>query len=145
MGEPFRLLWTASRDWVKPREMWTVLGGFHSYASGKGRILVIVHGDAPGGDMIGKLFGQITEGAEEEAHPADWEGPCRETCEPGHRRKDKHGRYYCPAAGMYRNEEMVALGAARCAAWIRARSPGASRCALLAQRSGIETRRFTDG
>ena len=48
-----------------------------------------------------------------EPHPAGWEAACRATCQPGHRRGGRHGSI-CPAAGDYRNDDMVALGAARC-------------------------------
>lgn len=120
--------------------MWNVFTECHAWARGQGKTLVIVHGDAPGGDQIAALFAQATPGCENEPHPADWEGPCRDRCKPGHRRKGKHGREYCPAAGNYRNEEMVACGADRAAAFIRAGSAGASNCARLAKKAGIPTR-----
>ena len=138
-----RLLWTASRDWTDPLLMWNVLDECAAWARGQGATLVIVHGDAPGGDMFAKLYGQITDGCEHEPHPADWEGPCRDRCKAGHRRKDRRGREYCPAAGNYRNELMVGLGADRGAAFIRARSSGASNCARLAEDAGIPVRRYT--
>jgi YspA, cpYpsA-related SLOG family len=144
MADSLRLLWTASRDWTEPLRMWDVLGECRAWAREQGKTLIIVQGDAGGGDQIAKLYGLITEGCEQESYPADWEGPCRDTCKPGHRRNGKNGRPYCPAAGNYRNEGMVALGADRCAAWIKAGSAGASNCARLAERAGIPTRRFTE-
>ena len=144
MADTMRLLWTASRDWTDPLLMWNVLNECHQWAREQGKTLVIVHGDAGGGDQFAKLYGLITIGCEQEPHPADWAGPCRDTCKPGHRRKDRHGRDYCPAAGNYRNEEMAALGADRGAAFIKARSAGASNCARLAEKASIPTRRFTD-
>jgi hypothetical protein len=144
MGDTLRLLWTASRDWTDPLKMWNVLSECHVWAREQGKTLICVHGDAPGGDMICKLFAQITPGVEEEAHPADWEGPCRDRCKPGHRRKNKRGRAYCPAAGNYRNEEMAALGGDRAAAFIYDRSPGASHGASEFKKAGIPTRRYTD-
>lgn len=143
MTEPFRLLVTASRDWSEPGDMWKRLQEARAWANGHGRILLVVHGDAPGGDQIAKLFGQIVGGAYEEGHPADWEGPCTDRCQPEHRRKRRDGTSYCPAAGMYRNEAMVALGAERAFAFIRNRSHGASGCARLAEKAGIKTRRYS--
>jgi hypothetical protein len=138
-----RLLWTASRDWADPLCMWKVLNECQTWAGDLGKTLVIVHGDGPGGDQIGKLYGLVTSGCEEESHPADWEGPCRDRCRPGHRRRGRGGRDYCPAAGNYRSEDMVTLGAHRAAAFIRARSNGASYCAALAEAAGVATRRYT--
>lgn len=143
MTETVRLLWTASRDWTDPLKMWNVLNEHHWRAREQGKTLVIVHGDAPGGDQIAKLYAQITIGCEDEPHPADWEAPCRKRCKPAHRRRDRRGRDYCPMAGHYRNEEMVALGAGKAEAFIKDRSRGASGCADLAAKAGIEVRRFT--
>ena len=71
--------------------------------------VVIVHGDAPGLD---RLAGAVATrlGLAVEAHPADWASPCRPTCPP-HRRRRHDGTDYCPAAGVYRNAEMVEGGA----------------------------------
>jgi hypothetical protein len=140
-----RLIWTASRSWTDPVLMWEVAGECLEWARSQGKALVIVHGDAPGGDQIAKLFGEIIPGCQHEPHPADWEGPCRDDprCKPGHRRKDRAGRDYCPMAGIYRNEDkLIGPGGDRCAAFIKARSRGASNCAALAEKAGIPTRRY---
>ena len=74
---------------------------------------IVVHGAAPGTDS---LAGEIAErlGHVVEPHPADWTGPCRPTCKPGHRRPPLRGSDYncsiCPAAGVYRNQEMIDSG-----------------------------------
>lgn len=138
---PYRLLVTASRDWRDPLNMWMVLKECHVAAQHDGRAMVIVHGDAPGGDQIAKLYGLINPGATEESHPADWTGPCKPTCTPGHRKWRPGLGEYCPAAGMYRNLDMIKAGAWRCAAFIHNNSPGASGCAQKAQNAGIPTRR----
>jgi len=78
-----------------------------------------------------------------ERHPARWDAPCRPECRPGHRRRKGRGPEYCPAAGNYRNAAMVALGARCCIALILDCSAGAAGCADLADRAGIEVRRFT--
>lgn len=90
----------------------------------------------------------------EEARPADWTGLCRPTCKPGHRQPGRNGgRSYCPAAGDYRNEDMVAEEPVPnlCLAFVdecakpSCRQPkphgthGAIDCASGAERAGIET------
>lgn len=73
-----------------------------------------------------------------EDHPARWEDPCRNTCEPGHRVMSR-GRLICPAAGPYRSEEMCALGADRGLAALKTgtRSSGTKACILAMVRHGI--------
>jgi len=89
-----------------------------------------------------------------EPHPADWEGPCRPTCQRGHRRGGRRGSI-CPAAGDYRNEDMVATGVLRCDGFLLpCRDPGCRRtephathgadgCLTLAEAAGIRTERHT--
>ena len=137
-----RLLWTASRDWDDPVRMWRYLAGCAQRAAELGKTLVIVHGDNGAGDMIGKLFGRLTGGCADEPWPADWAAPCTGRCKPGHRKRGKRGRDYCPAAGVYRNEEMVDSGVDACAAWIKDGSTGASGCARLAAAAGVSVQRF---
>jgi hypothetical protein len=50
----------------------------------------------------------------EQERPADWEAPCRPSCNQGfhngtrvNHRVESAGRMICPAAGNYRNREMV--------------------------------------
>lgn len=70
---------------------------------------VLVYGDAPGADRlcarVWRALGRIVE-----PHRAKWAAPCRDTCTPGHRVKRGDGTDYCPAAGVYRNQEMVDSG-----------------------------------
>lgn len=72
-----------------------------------------------------------------ERHPADWEGPCRPQCQPNHRRQDPRGWDVCPAAGFYRNEDMVHLGADLVLAFIADNSKGATHCARYAEQNGL--------
>lgn len=71
----------------------------------------LVHGDCSGADRVAASVGRHL-GWDIEPHPAAWSAPCRpRTCTPGHRRTHPDGSPYCPAAGDYRNREMVDLGA----------------------------------
>lgn len=76
--------------------------------------------------------------ARREDHPARWEDPCREACQPGHRVM-RRGRLICPAAGPYRSEEMCALGASYGLAALETgtRSEGTKKCLLAMARHGI--------
>jgi hypothetical protein len=132
----YRVILTASRAWDDPRAIWHALNGAHQRAREAGKVLVIVHGNNGQGDMIGKLYGQITIGCEEEGHDPDW------------------GTWGRPA-GPLRNKEMVAAGAEECLAaispcrerWCDRREPhdshGASGCAAEAARAGIPVRRIS--
>lgn len=139
----FRVLVTASRRWKDPERMWRWLDGQHSEAMDAGyRYVTVIHGDASGGDQIAKLWGQITTAARQHAVPADWSAPCRETCAVGHRRL-RHSRHsYCPAAGMYRNQEMVDMAPHIVGAFIQDNSSGATGCARIAREAGIKVEDF---
>ena len=138
MGSQYlRVLVSASRSWRKPLDIWTALGHCLAAAQRQGKTLVVVHGDADGGDQIAKLFGQVHEGAVDEPHPADWDGPCGPRCRPGHRKSRKDGTTFCPAAGMYRNDEMAGSGLWRAACFIRQRSSGTTGCAASVRRAGL--------
>lgn len=70
---------------------------------------VLVHGAAPGADTLAAEWWGDIQGRPTDPHPADWPGPCRATCAPNHRRPRGDGTY-CPAAGVYRNQEMLDSG-----------------------------------
>lgn len=111
MAEPYRLLVTASRKFSDTSMMRIALVRLNPIS----RPLLVVHGGAEGGDSIAKRWAleQKAMGllVDEEEHLADWDGPCRKSCDHGGRRKRRDGTDYCPAAGNYRNQEMVDLGA----------------------------------
>lgn len=71
------------------------------------RDAVLVQGEAAGADSLAREVWSGFLGREQEPHPADWSGPCQLSCAPGHRRRNGS---YCPAAGVYRNQEMVDSG-----------------------------------
>lgn len=140
MAEPTRLLVTGSRTWSQPEVIRRV---FTQDARRYGSV-VLVHGQCdPRRPRTGKpvwwaaalrlaredqmaLYGADwlcallapEFGWQVEAHPAPWTDPCRASCKPGHRAMNAAGRDFCPAAGNYRNDLMVRLGARAARAFI---------------------------
>uniref|UniRef100_A0AAU7GZP9 DprA-like DNA processing chain A n=1 Tax=Streptomyces phage Scarif TaxID=3158858 RepID=A0AAU7GZP9_9CAUD len=121
-----RVLVTGSRDWPDKDVVYSALDDAFSKCKG---VFVVVHGDCPTGadkyadDWVRSMFagGYFVK---PERHPADWKGP------------RKRG------AGFARNAEMVKLGADICLAFIHNESNGATHCAGLAEKGGIDTRIF---
>lgn len=93
-----RVLVTGGRDFTDEKMMRAVLGVLSPGT-------VLVHGAAPGADYLAGYTWK-SWGRDVEPHPADWEGECRPTCRPKHRMQRGSGTY-CPAAGIYRNTEML--------------------------------------
>lgn len=143
-----RVLGTASREWSQDHRRGEALCAVMVDAIDLVRNrwpnarLELVHGYARGGD---KLLASLWPGRCF-PFPADWHGPCRPSCPPNHRRYHAgSARSYCPRAGMLRNEDMVRRSRARlCLAFILDDSSGATGCAKLAERAGIETIRFRE-
>ena len=126
-----RVIVTASRTWTDPEP---IRADLDQLLAQHGQ-LVVAHGDAKqGGDRIAAGWGARKPRIIVEAFPAKWK---------------LHGR----VAGIIRNTELVAAGADLCLAYIRDcneptcprfrphGSHGATHCADLAERAGIETRR----
>lgn len=114
-----RLLITGSRDWVDEIVLMQAISDVAIPPSD----WTLVSGACPtGADWMAESFADGL-GMAVERHPANW---------------DRHGK----RAGFLRNAEMVELGADTCLAFIRGESKGASMTASLAEKSGIETRRF---
>lgn len=117
-----RVLVTGSRNWADHELVWdelyALLGRFGRFT--------LVHGDCPtGADNFADAWGYkvgLDLSDDIERHPADWDGP---------RKK---------GAGYARNAEMVKLGADICLAFILDESKGATHCATLAEKAGIETK-----
>lgn len=140
MTNDFRLLITGSRDWADISRIHGTLDGVLAQME-TGQTLVVVHGDCPtGADAAARRWVYVKLGAtaadvREERHPANW---------------GKLGK----RAGFVRNAEMVDAGADMCFGYLmpctkagcRKAQPhdshGASHCTDLAERAGIETRRF---
>ncbi len=105
----------------------------------------VVHGNARGAD---RLAGTVARklGLTVEPHDADWDGPCRDTCQPVHRRPSPVGSgTICPAAGNYRNDLMVSLGADACLALPRGRSSGTRDTVRRAKSAHIPVRVIEQG
>ena len=98
-----RIAVTGGRNFADTRLAARVLTGLHPGA-------VLVHGQAGGADSVCSIWWR-QHGRPVDPHPADWEGPCRSACTPGHRRRKAGGQgTFCPAAGVYRNQDMVDTG-----------------------------------
>lgn len=66
----------------------------------------LYEGAAGGADKFAWFWRQDNK-VDGKRFPANWEGPCRETCRPNHRRFPGENRHStCPAAGIYRNHDM---------------------------------------
>ncbi len=116
----FRVLVTGSRTWTDTA---TITAALEALRAEHGDRLTVVHGACPrGADAIADDW-TVRTGTDTERWPADW----------------RAGR----GAGMARNTAMVATGPARCLAFIRDASPGASHCAATAEAAGIPTDRHT--
>lgn len=156
MSGMYRALFTGSRTWEDEQ---TIRDAVASLVWLRGpENVTIVHGACLDGadNIVDRVAGDWGGGLTIERHPADWGGPCRSACRPGHRRRRWDGSTFCPAAGLYRDAEMVGLGADECLAFIapcidpRCRrrgshgSHGASATARLAEKAGIPVRRFPE-
>ena len=98
-----RIAVTGGRKFADAKLAERVLARLHPAA-------ILVHGAAGGADIICAMWWR-RQGRTVDPHPADWDGPCRNTCAPGHRRRKTSGQGdFCPAAGVYRNQEMVDSG-----------------------------------
>jgi hypothetical protein len=124
--KPYRILVTGSRDWD---DMLTIRDAIAKVRTDDtDEPIVVVHGACPKGAdaiaayLVDKAYPSFRMSAE--AHPADWQAEPRR-------------------GGFIRNELMVNLGADVCLAFIKNGSKGASHTAGLAEKAGIETRRFT--
>ncbi|NKY60443.1 SLOG family protein [Nocardia flavorosea] len=105
--------------------------------------IVLVHGAARGADTIARdiwVSGKLLD----EPHPADW-AHCRPECAHPPR-KHANGRPWCPAAGSYRNQEMVDLGADLCVGFPLGDGWSGTRdCMRRARAAGIPVREFVAG
>lgn len=146
-----RVLVTGSRSWRDGAFIRHKLDDCLETARSLGNKLTVVHGACKSGadsyaDAWARWHEIHTEGdVKAEAHPAQWENPCRATCQPHHRRVDPRGWDVCPAAGFYRNEDMVHHGADMVLAFINDESKGATHCARYAEQCQMNVLYFRTG
>jgi len=76
------------------RRAWQVLDALHAHVRARGQVLVLVHGAAPGADMVAQLWAE-QRGVETVQFPCDW----------------------AHESGTDRNKRMVAFGAEMCVAF----------------------------
>lgn len=150
-AKPFRILVTASRTFTDEQAMRDTFAPIIAMHGPEN--VVVVHGDAEGGDKTADRIATAWSGVTVERHPADWDR-CAETCRPAHRRVRADRTTYCPAAGLRRDAEMVESNIDQVLAFIdpcvkrgcrKIRphgSHGASHTAKLAEKAGIPTRRY---
>lgn len=118
-----KILVTGSRDWTDAHRIEVAL--FRELYETKtfGPDAVLIHGACPtGADALAEEYATRAE-MHIIRRPADW---------------DRHGK----RAGFLRNVELVELEPDVCLAFIRQGSKGATMTANLAEKAGIETRRF---
>jgi hypothetical protein len=134
---PFRLIITGPPGWTDARLVEQSLAAVLArHPEG----VVVVHGANPdSADAIADAYASRTPGFTVERHPADWYGPCRPECPPGHRRLSpgRDPRDYCPQAGDYRDQEMARMGAGGCVAFSHANSPEAACIIQAVRQRGI--------
>ena len=120
-GDGFaRVLVTGSREWTD----FTFIRRMLDVADVRVGPIRLVHGGARGADQLAASAQRLNHPTWPiEEHLADWS-------------------LYGKVAGMVRNRHMVDLGADLCLAFILDGSRGATMCADLAEKSGIETWRF---
>ncbi|MFD9368557.1 DUF2493 domain-containing protein [Streptomyces sp. NPDC060020] len=118
-----KILVTGSRDWTDAHRIEVAI--FRELYETKtfARDAVLIHGACPTGtDALADEYA-TRAGMHVIRRPADWE---------------RHGK----RAGFLRNAELVDLDPDVCLAFIRRGSRGATMTANLAEKAGIETRRF---
>lgn len=118
---PMRVIVAGSPDWSDQDVVAEALRMCQDQARAKRQRLVIVHmanKSGSGAEAVADEWAmrRATKGSttdRPERHPAQWYGPCRPECRPNHRKPGRDGsdKTTCPAAGFYRTDETIALGA----------------------------------
>lgn len=100
-----RVLVFGSRTWSDRDRIYRDLDAL---ASEHGRLTVIA-GAARGADRYAAGWAVQSGGHDTELFAADW-ATCGAECPPGHQRLNGRGGYYCPTAGLRRNQQMIDEG-----------------------------------
>ncbi|GGJ87242.1 hypothetical protein GCM10011583_18480 [Streptomyces camponoticapitis] len=105
----------------------------------------VMEGTAPGADsMCGNWAkARLGDGIAHTPVEADWEGPCVNTCRPGHRRTRRDDTEFCPFAGHRRNQEMIDRKPLMALAFQVGNSTGTADCLRRLNKAGIPVRRWT--
>lgn len=102
-----RLIACGSRNFrVESGLITTVMQGIADSFSG---LITVVHGDSGLADKEAGFQAERIDGLCPEPHTVNWYQACRPTCSASHRRP-QGGSSICPAAGVYRNQEMLDTG-----------------------------------
>lgn len=128
----YRILVTGSRTWTDKGIISRAFDSVEPYL-GMGGMVTLIHGGAAGADTFAARIAKQRGWAIEE-HPAQWTTHT-DKCPDWH-----WGLPKCKMAGHRRNAEMVNSGVDICLAFIKDNSSGATGCADLARRAGIDTR-----
>lgn len=134
-----RILITGSRTWSNFGAISMALT--RELRATEDRALTIVHGGAPGADLLADRWARqdwTWAEVKPERHDAKWEDSCGPDCWK-HRKPAKwpQGTDYCPKQGHIRNQLMVDLGADVCLAFPSTASIGTWDCMRRAEAAGI--------
>ncbi|MFC9891489.1 DUF2493 domain-containing protein [Streptomyces pilosus] len=134
---------TGSRRWTDVRLLEnTLLLAWHDALQVGYEGIELMQGCAEGADTIGDQWAE-RNGIQRRQCPADWEGPCGNKCQPGHRRRNRRGIEYCPLAGHRRNQQMVDERPVLFVAAQVHGSTGTADCIRRAKAAGIPVHRIT--
>ena len=138
-----RILVTGSRDFA---DLAAVRRALAEVTAGRRRPHTLVHGAARGADHLAAIAARIN-GWQVEVYAAAWTAPCLPECQPDCRKIRRDGTSYCRAAGYYRNQHMVDLGADVLVAFFKtgARNSGTRDCVRRAQSAGIPVHPYPKG
>lgn len=132
---------TGSRDYAECWKIYRVLEEILFRLRQADEALTLIHGACPtGADAWADVWGEGYD-IKIERYPANWEGPCAESCRAGHRRRFRSGDGdFCPAAGNYRNDYMVLRDLDLLLAFpaIGARNSGTKHCMEAGWLAGVK-------
>jgi len=136
-----RILVTVSRSFKEFSTMRTALEKVHAEYPDA----VLEHGNCDPGDVHAAGMWKAMGGTDK-PHPADWP-TCAPDCRPTHRRRRRNGDWYCPTAGLRRDEVMVESAPDLGLAFIdpKSKTRGAIRTAEMLVDAGIPTLIYREG